>query len=98
MTWLVLSIGAEHPAVLPIVEALQDHAPAVTLKRHAPLLKHALLQDRDGPSLGIVLVVQRGFNSEMGLLEARRILHQMIAVRQVGLVVVGESLPSEVKV
>ena len=98
LRWLVLSIGAEHPAVQPIVEALLVQASGVTLERQAPLLKHALLPVGDGARLGIVLIVERGFNSEAGLLEARRVLHQMTAVQQVGLVVVGESLPSELTV
>jgi hypothetical protein len=45
-----------------------------------------------------LVVVERGFNSEAALLEARRVLNQIAAVQQVGVVVVGETLPAEVQV
>jgi hypothetical protein len=98
LRWRVLSIGVEHPCVQPLVQALRRQSSALMLEQQSPLLRHALQADPDGKALGILVVVERGFNSEAALLEARRVLNQMALVQQVGLVVVGECLPAEVQV
>jgi len=98
LRWRVLSIGVEHPAVKPLVEALRGRSSALMPEQQEPLLRHGLQATGDGNGLGILVVVERGFNSEAALLEARRVLNQIAAVRQVGVVVVGESLPAEVQV
>ncbi len=98
LRWRVLSIGVEHPFVQPLVEALRAQSSALMLEQQPPLLRHALQAAADGKGLGILVVVERGFNSEAALLEARRVLNQIAAVQQVGVVVVGETLPAEVQV
>jgi hypothetical protein len=97
LRWRVLSIGVEHPAVQPLVEALRAQSSALMLEQQPPLLRYALQAAADDKGLGILVVVERGFNSEAALLEARRVLNQIAAVQQVGLVVVGECLPAEVQ-
>jgi hypothetical protein len=98
LRWRVLSIGVEHPAVQPLVDALRGQSSSLMLEQQPPLLRHALQAATDGMGLGILVVVERGFNSEAALLEARRVLNQIAAVQQVGVVVVGETLPAEVQV
>lgn len=90
LSWRILSIAKPHVAVEQLLVALQRRLSQVDLKAEQPLLLNALLPSADGRPLGVLLVVERGFNSAQALLEARRMLEQMPFVQRVGLLLAGE--------
>lgn len=96
LDWHLLSIVDNHEAVNLLVQALKDRdRPGLVCTATEPLLSSVLEFNPSGRDKGILLVVESGFNSAKGLGEARRLLDQMIYVKEVGVVLVGVPLPPE---
>ena len=97
LKWLVLSVAQPHPVVDVLVNALKRHLPAQDLVAGPVLLREPLQQASEGQPLGVLCVIEPGFNSELALQEARRLLDQLPFVQEVGLVLVGQPLPDELR-
>ncbi|MCX5937948.1 MAG: hypothetical protein NTW02_07050 [Cyanobium sp. LacPavin_0920_WC12_MAG_62_9] len=97
LKWLVLSVARPNPVVDVLVQALKRHLPAQDLAAGPVLLREPLQQACEGQPLGVLCVIEPGFNSELALQEARRLLDQLPFVQDVGLVLVGQPLPDELR-
>jgi len=97
LKWLVLSVARPHPVVDVLVQVLKRHLPAQDLAAGPVLLREPLQQASEGQPLGVLCVIEPGFNSELALQEARRLLDQLPFVQEVGLVLVGQPLPDELR-
>lgn len=97
LQWLVLSVAQPHPVCEALVQGLKRHLPAKDLAAGPVLLREPLQQVSEGQPLGVLCVIQPGFNSVLALEEARRLLDQLPFVQEVGLVLVGQSLPDELR-
>jgi len=97
LRWYVLSIAESHALVRPLVTALQCVRPELQVDEAAPLLAQPLRIPQAGLPRAFLLVVECGFNSPQALSEARRVLDQMPHLEAVGLVLVGQPLPPELR-
>lgn len=97
LAWRVVSIAKPHFAVGQLALALQEKLPHVDLKAEQPLLLNALMPAVSGSLVGVLIVVERGFNSAKALLDVRRVLGQLPFVATVGLVLIGESHAPEIR-
>lgn len=88
--WKVMSIAADHPCVEPIAEAIE-------LEAAPPLLEHVLHAFPSTHPGGVLLVVQSGFNSQLALEEARRLLLQLPGLERVALVMIKDGKLPETK-
>ena len=96
LAWRVLSIARQHDAVAPLTQLLQQQGgPDLQCSSADPLLSSVLrLDPRDQP-VGLLLVVEAGFNSARALEDARLLISQMSSVQAVGVVLIGVPLPEE---
>jgi len=97
LRWYVLSIAESHALVRPLVTALQSVRPELQVDEAAPLLAQPLRIPQADLPRAFLLVVECGFNSPQALSEARRALDQMPHLEAVGLVLVGQPLPPELR-
>jgi len=95
--WYVLSIAESHALVRPLVTALQCHRPELQVDEAGPLLAQPMRIPQAGLPRAFLLVVECGFNSPQALSEAGRVLDQMPHLEAVGLVLVGQPMPAELR-
>lgn len=96
LSWLVMSIAREHDAVVPFTQMLQQKSGAdLQCNCVKPLLSTVFRFDPSDKPIGLLLVVQAGFNSARALEEARFQIQHMSAVQNVGVVLIGAPLPDE---
>ena len=96
LSWRVLSIARQHPAVVPLTQLLQQQGgPSLQCHSADPLLAAVLRMDPPDRPTGLLLVVESGFNSARALEEARLLISQMSAVQAAGVVFIGAPLPEE---
>ena len=88
--WKVMSIAADHPCVEPIAEAIE-------LEAAPPLLEHVLPAFPSTHPGGVLLVVEAGFNSQLALEEARRLLLLLPGLEQASLVMIKDGKLPETK-
>ena len=94
--WRVLSIAHEHEAVSPLAEALiRQNEPELSCKSVEPLLNSIVRLGSNARPIGLLVVVESGFNSSQALEDARLLLRQLPFVQSIGVVLVGVPLPSE---
>lgn len=67
LSWLMLSIAKDHQILDQIVQCLHAFAPGVDLKHMPPLLVEPLIPSDPFCPLGILIVVESGFNSQQRL-------------------------------
>lgn len=97
LPWFVFSIGREHPVIVHLVDALHGLACGVDLQNVRPLLIAPVMPPDPLRPVGVLVVVERGFNSLAALQEARRVLASLSFVQVVGVVLIGEPLPPELR-
>jgi len=96
LIWRVLSIARQHEAVFPVTQLLQEQGGAGLHCNSAdPLLSAVLHLEPGNQPIGLLLVVEAGFNSARALEEARCLISQMSLVQAVGVVLIGVPLPEE---
>ena len=96
LDWRVLSIGREHEAVGPLAQALsRQNGPELSCKAVAPLLNSIIRLGSNSRPIGLLVVVESGFNSPQALEDARLLLSQLSCVQSIGVVLAGVPLPSE---
>jgi len=87
LNWMVLSVANQHPCVEPLASALK--IPAAP-----PLLTNVLKAFNTEQPVGILLVVEPGWNSALALQKARRTLELLPGLEKVGLVLIeNKALP-----
>jgi len=97
LCWRVLSVAQTHPLVEPLAEALQQQRPALHLQASPPLLVQTLQAPVSGQALGVLVVLECGFNSAEALQEARRVLQQLPGLQAVALALMGQLPPPELR-
>ena len=96
LDWRVLSIAREHEAVGSLAQALsRQNEPELSCKAVAPLLNSIIRLGSNSRPIGLLVVVESGFNSSQALEDARLLLSQLSCVQSIGVVLVGVPLPSE---
>ena len=96
LDWRVLSIAREHEAVGPLAQALiSQNEPELSCKAVAPLLNSIIRLGSNSRPIGLLVVVESGFNSSQALEDARLLLSQLSCVQSIGVVLAGVPLPSE---
>lgn len=94
--WRVLSIAHEHESVKPLAEALiGQKEPGLSCKAVEPLLNSIIRPGSDARPIGLLIVVESGFNSCQALEDASLLLKQLPCVQSIGVVLVGVPLPSD---
>ena len=94
--WRVLSIAHEHESVRPFAEALiSQKEPGLSCKAVEPLLNSIIRMGSDARPIGLLIVVESGFNSSQALEDACLLLRQLSYVKSIGVVLVGVPLPSD---
>ena len=88
LEWRVLSIAKNHAAVEPLANLLK-------CLPGSPLLLTTLEPSKDGLDLGVLLVLEPGFNTFQALEEARLLLEQMPNVSDVYLIILGIPFPDD---
>ncbi len=97
--WRVLSIAHEHELVAPLAQALtRQSEPELSCKSVEPLLNSIIRPGSNSRPIGLLLVVESGFNSSKALEDARLLLSQLSCVQSIGVVLAGVPLPSELTV
>ena len=97
--WRVLSIAHEHESVRPLAEALiRQKEPGLSCTPVGPLLNSIIRLGSDARPIGILIVVESGFNSSQALKDASLLLRQLSCVQSIGVVLVGVPLPSDLVV
>jgi len=97
LSWLIFSIGREHPVIGHLVDALQGCVCGVNLQHIPPLFVAPVMSPDPSRPVGVLVVVERGFNSLAALQESRRVLASLSFVKVVGVVLIGEPLPPELR-
>ena len=97
LSWLILSIGREHPVIGRLVDALQGFVCGLDLQHMPPLFVAPVMPPDPLRPVGVLVVVERGFNSLVALQESRRVLASLSFVKEVGVVLIGEPLPPELR-
>ena len=96
LDWRVLSIAREHEAVGSLAQALsRQNEPELSCKAVAPLLNSIIRLGSNSRPIGLLVVVESGFNSSQALEDARLLLSQLSCVQSIGVVLAGVPLPSE---
>ena len=96
LSWRVLSIANQHEAVAYLTQSLQQLGGAeLSCTSAEPLLSAVLRLDTHDQSVGLLLVVEAGFNSARALDSARLMISQMSNIQAVGVVFIGAPLPEE---
>jgi hypothetical protein len=96
LDWRVLSIAREHEAVGALAQALsRQNEPELSCKAVAPLLNSIIRLGPNSRPIGLLVVVESGFNSSQALKDARLLLSQLPCVQSIGVVLAGVPLPSE---
>ncbi|QNI75181.1 chain length determinant family protein [Synechococcus sp. MVIR-18-1] len=96
LDWRVLSIAREHEAVGSLAQALsRQNEPELSCKAVAPLLNSIIRLGSNSRPIGLLVVVESGFNSSQALDDARLLLSQLSCVQSIGVVLAGVPLPSE---
>ncbi|MDB4486186.1 hypothetical protein N9025_02120 [Synechococcus sp. AH-707-B22] len=96
LDWRVLSIAREHEAVGPLAQALiSQNEPELSCKAVAPLLNSIIRLDSNSRPIGLLVVVESGFNSSQALEDARLLLSQLSCLQSIGVVLAGVPFPSE---
>ena len=96
LEWRVLSIAHEHEAVGPLAQALtHQNEPELSCNAVAPLLNSIIRLGSDARPIGLLVVVESGFNSSQALEDAHLLLSQLSCVQSIGVVLAGVPLPSE---
>jgi len=99
LEWRVLSIAHEHEAVGSLAQALtRQNEPELSCKAVAPLLNSIIRLGSDSRPIGLLVVVESGFNSSQALEDARLLLSQLSCVQSIGIALAGVPLPSELVV
>jgi hypothetical protein len=97
--WRVLSIAHEHELVKPLAQSLiRQSEPGLSCKPVEPLLNSIIRLSPDARPIGLLIVVEPGFNSSQALEDARLLLSQLSCVQSIGVVLAGVPLPSELAV
>lgn len=96
LSWRVLSIARQHEAVAPLTQLLQQQGGADLQCNSAdPLLAAVLRMESSDRPIGLLLVVEPGFNSARALEGANLLISQMSNVQAVGVVLISAPLPVE---
>ncbi|ABI46678.1 hypothetical protein [Synechococcus sp. CC9311] len=96
LDWHVLSIAREHEAVQPLAQALiRQNEVGLNCKSVDPLMNAIIRPGSDARPIGLLVVVESGFNSSQALEDARLLLSQLSCVQSIGIVLAGVPLPSE---
>ena len=94
--WRVLSIAHEHELVKPLAQSLiRQSEPGLSCKPVEPLLNSIIRLSPDARPIGLLIVVEPGFNSSQALEDAHLLLSQLSCVQSIGVVLAGVPLPSE---
>ena len=96
LAWQVCSIAEAHPLLTSLVEGLNRVDPQLNLQTGPVLLREPFNPARD-QSVGCLLLVEPGFNSELALRQAQQLLQQLPGVEQVALVLAGQPLAPELR-
>jgi hypothetical protein len=96
LEWRVLSIAHENEVVEALAQALiSQNEPGLSCKSVKPLFNSIVRLGSDERPIGLLIVVESGFNSSKALEEARLLLNQLPFVQSIGVVLGGVPLPSE---
>ena len=96
LSWLVMSVAREHDAVVPFTQMLKQKSGSdLQCNCVEPLLSAVLRFDTSDKPIGLLLVVESGFNSARALEEAHFQIKRMSSVQKVGVVLIGAPLPAE---
>lgn len=99
LEWRVLSIAHENEVVGALAQGLlSENESGLSCKAVDPLLTSIIRSGSDAKPIGLLIVVESGFNSSKALDEARLLLKQLPFVQSIGVVLVGVPLPSEMVV
>ena len=92
----MLSVARQHEAVALLTQLQQQQGGADLQCTSAdPLLAAVLRMESSDRPIGLLLVVEPGFNSARALEEAHLLISQMSNVQAVGVVLISAPLPVE---
>ena len=95
LRWQVMSIANPHPQLVAVVEALHQRHPNLDVAPGPVLLREAFNPGAGSKTVGCLLLVESGFNSEAALAQAYGLLEQLPMVAEVALVLSGGTPPPE---
>ena len=96
--WRILSIVNHHACIDELVKTLSKLVPSLKCSSYPPLLVNYPPSFSAKPSGGILLVVEKGFNSKFALEQAARVLSQLSGLERVGLVMIDNARLTELDI